>query len=102
MTQAKHTPGPWTARANGAQWVVDAGRKQRVASITALMGQEANARLIAAAPDMFSDHMENARILEFLCNELQGRIEGGKLQALFGCLDRSRAVIARATGEAKP
>ena len=49
--------------------------------------------------DMLSDHMENARILEFLCNELQGRIEGGKLQALFGCLERSRAAIAKATGQ---
>lgn len=50
-----HTNGPWSARANGAEWVVDAGRKQRVATVnTALMGQEANARLIAAAPELYA------------------------------------------------
>jgi hypothetical protein len=53
MTGGKHTPGPWSAQANGAQWVIDAGRKQRLASLnTAIVGQEANARLIAAAPDL--------------------------------------------------
>lgn len=55
MGGINHTPGPWSARANGAQWVVDAGREQRVASVnTALMGQEANARLIAAAPELLA------------------------------------------------
>lgn len=39
-------------------------------------------------------HAENARILGFLVNELQGRIDGGKLAALSLCLDRSNAAIA--------
>lgn len=55
-----------------------------------------DARLIAAAPDMLEAHEENVRILGFLVNELQGRIEGGKLAALAGCLDRARAALAKA------
>ena len=104
--ELKHTPWkagphPWPEQIGccplvGRPWSVHGTNHHNVAAAVS----EDIARLIAAAPDMLSDHMENARILEFLCMEPQGRIEGGKLQALFGCLERSRAAIAKATGEA--
>ena len=61
--------------------------------------QEANARLIAAAPDMLADHAENARILGYLVNELQGLIPSGKMAGLDGCLQRSLSAIAKAVGD---
>jgi hypothetical protein len=57
-------------------------------------------RMEVAAPLMLKAHEENARILRFLVNELQGRIEGGKLAALAHCLDRSADAVKAATGEA--
>ena len=36
-------------------------------------------------------HTENARILGYLVNELQGRVEAGKLAAVVACWNRSKA-----------
>ncbi|MFN7882944.1 MAG: hypothetical protein ACK5PF_08010 [bacterium] len=90
MSGGKHTPGPWSAQTNGAQWVVHAGRKQRVASVhTGLVGQEANARLIAAAPDLLAA----GRLLLRACDE------GDADMAMDG-YDLLRAAIAKAEGGA--
>jgi hypothetical protein len=55
MSETKHTPGPWKVlRDNTDKWYkrrVYAGDDKLVANI--LDGHEANARLIAAAPDLF-------------------------------------------------
>ena len=102
-----HTPEPWRADANSGwfPWEDAIGifsDDETIAWTTSKASareqDEANARLIAAAPDMLDGHTENARVLRYLVNELQGRIEGGKLAALHGCLDRSDAAIAKATG----
>ena len=58
MSNAKHTPGPWvtTPEPNGIEWSVDAG-KWGIATCAAEPGDgttEANARLIAAAPDLLT------------------------------------------------
>ena len=51
-----YTPGPWTARKEGGTWYVEVGRDQDYFDICELFGggikMEANARLIAAAPEM--------------------------------------------------
>ena len=57
-TQAKHTPGPWAALMQDPPTIADR-RGCRVATSCALPGQsaeeqEANARLIAAAPDLLA------------------------------------------------
>ena len=39
-------------------------------------------------------HAENARVLGYLVNELQGRVEAGKLGALALCRGRSCAALA--------
>lgn len=56
-TRAKHTPGPWHAESSGeplAGWMVLArGQGNCVCSTSNLKGRaEANARLIAAAPEL--------------------------------------------------
>lgn len=57
---------------------------------------EADARLIAAAPDMLEAHYENVRCLTMLLNELQGRVEAGKLAVIQTAINRSIDVIAKA------
>jgi hypothetical protein len=48
---SQHTPGPWAAIGGG--WIVN-HKDERVASVnTDLIGDTANARLIAAAPEMY-------------------------------------------------
>lgn len=59
----------------------------------------ANAYLIAAAPDMYSRHEEDIRILGYLLNELTGRVEAGKLAALEKMRDSKVALLAKARGE---
>jgi len=52
----KHTPGPWQACAGLGAWNVTTIGKPRTFNICAIntnrVGQEANARLIASAPDL--------------------------------------------------
>lgn len=50
------------------------------------------------ASDLLANHEENARILGYLVNELEGIVEAGKLGALALCLDRSQRAIAKAKG----
>lgn len=51
-----HTPGPWTAHPdegiNGGPWIEAAKAHTRVHIAHVSNGNEANARLIAAAPEM--------------------------------------------------
>jgi hypothetical protein len=103
MTQT-HTPGPWAEEAqfvdaeNGTQIYTGLGFGPDGRPL-ADVEQTANARLIAAAPDMCDDHKENARILGYLVNELQGLIPEGKLAALELCRVRAERSAAKATGE---
>ncbi len=54
-----HTPGPWTARKEGGTWYVEVGRDQDYFDICELFGggikMEANAYLIAAAPELYKE-----------------------------------------------
>lgn len=53
---AKHTPGPWIAKAGIGRWNVTTSAAPRSFNICSINTdreeQEANARLIAAAPDL--------------------------------------------------
>ena len=55
---AKHTPGPWVAEEFTHKTtrlrVRTADGAATICQVTALIHKEANARLIAAAPDLFS------------------------------------------------
>lgn len=116
----KHTRGPWRIRESfmGSLWIEgglltdpdhvvivslkdtvhEREGNKTITTETARVHAQADAYLIASAPELVAAHQENARILGFLVNELQGRIEGGKLGALAGCLDRSSAALSKALG----
>ena len=85
---SKHTPGPWrigTPPPNGEQTIGDAmGMMVAVATTGPGVDTEANARLIAAAPDLLK-----------ACQSA----EWDGLLPEFTC-DKLRAAIAKATGGA--
>ena len=98
---AKHTPGPWTAQNDGRDIISiqhsnnDPGAiSMTLAKVTARMTwrsqAEANARLIAAAPDLL-DALRNI-------SELYDSDEGCRSLPEYIA---ARAAIARATGEEK-
>ena len=67
-----------------------------IADICRQPDAEQSARLISAAPDMLEAHYENVRCLTMLLNELQGRVEAGKLAVIQTAINRSIDVIAKA------
>ena len=57
MTKTQHTPGPWHTMAVGSHWValeMPPRAGQHIALMTELPNAEANARLIAAAPELLA------------------------------------------------
>ena len=102
--ETKHTPGPWTVTADGAGWYIECApeRGHSVAYIMAEIGEEdpdtsddekeANARLIAAAPDLLE-------ALQWLVDILPDPdLDNDELQRTW--TRRARAAIAKATGGA--
>jgi len=97
---SKHTQGPWKVTEDARVFSESAREWNRTfnantpAFIAACSGNAANARLIAAAPDLLAAAEQVATDLE--------QLTGGHLDA--GCLDDSlatlRAAIAAARGEA--
>ena len=95
----KHTPGPWTATADPySDVVVDASGREIVVVMDP--NGEANARLIAAAPDLL-EALESVWL--WMENQADGQSKGGHatfdLMMLREQRDIARAVIAKATGE---
>lgn len=94
MSAAKHTPGPWTQHKWPFGFDVVAGNsdQSRVVASTCtsdFAGSEdaANARLIAAAPDLLQALVEASVALRFGHNSLVA-------------LEKAQAAIAKAAGEA--
>jgi len=91
MTTAKHTPGPWVKRWQGGEWLI--GHRSRDGLVAAcppvhpVDDAEANARLIAVAPEL----LEAAKVL---MTYLLGAIEHDA-DNLIGQL---QAAIAKAEG----
>ena len=96
MTQGKHTPGPWVQ--SGDACIVGQDRKD-VAYLTrnTMPNPElrANARLIAAAPDM----LEACQIISDCANSAKGMTAAQVRIALDMAANTARAAIAKATGE---
>lgn len=100
--KTKHTPGPWTAvprsiNPNYPEIKVENVDGLRVANVGQLKEQQANARLIAAAPDMLEALKAiDAKALEILAsmaNAQQCPLACALLQPLLN----ARAAIAKAT-----
>lgn len=105
---SKHTPGPWRAGING---VVKAGRYNVCPTVTAggsskgMMDEReviaANARLIAAAPDLLA---ALGSAWQWMDGQAEGQSKGGHatfdLMMLREQRDIARAAIDKATGAA--
>lgn len=69
MTNAQHTPGPWNALNDVSTWAVGAeyidpeDGEQYFGHICEVPAGEANARLIAAAPDLLAALIELGRFI---------------------------------------
>ncbi len=102
-TKATHTPGPWVARFTQHEWVVSspvAGEYGQRIAITndGDRGQdsnEANAHLIAAAPDLLAACQEavNIRVPLVVAESLGG---SGISEDLASAYAHMRAAIAKA------
>lgn len=102
MSEVKHTPGPWHL-VNGTQI---RSAKHQIAKVWMMRGSEgvANARLIAAAPDLLEALQESLAALEYVVEQAGGpgcEHEGGvvcfcKENTAIGA---ARAAIAKATGQ---
>lgn len=100
MATAQHTPGPW---AIAGHYIGTLG--VNVATVGYASGAEhANARLIAAAPDLLAALQYAA---QFLADEVEQRGLAGSDMTDYQdeaaqALDRVEAAIAKATGQPAP
>ena len=99
MIETHHTPGPWRVQATGHSFVVEAHTHTEAISVDENGNpcrwseyNEANARLIAAAPEL----LEALQRLSAQCTRL--RLPG---QPETDAERTARAVIAKATGGAE-
>lgn len=96
MSNAKHTPGPWIASKMGYISTVD--RKSFIAtSCSANDNDEANARLIAAAPELLEALFEQERFLGVLAGTVP-LTEKDTHRRIAINRDAVRAAIAKAGG----
>ena len=95
MIEIEHTPGPWSVSFESVdpEWAIVATQGGRVvANVNADHLQDANARLIAAAPDLLeavADLISLTRVVR-----LSVRLEYDQLKRI----DRAKAAIAKAEG----
>lgn len=100
MRATKHTPGPWVYIGNGdivARSEKYCGGEKDIASVflTRNDEDEANARLIAAAPDLLE-------ALQFITQDVCERFDMNDPSTNLGmrmAVKEARAAIAKATGE---
>ena len=90
---SKHTPGPWHTA--GEQGVQIRSAKDQIAKVWTMRGNEwkANARLIAAAPEL----LEALQSIADCCDEEHAARDYASRQAEIRGI--ARAAIAKATGE---
>lgn len=98
MSNAQHTPGPWRVQATGHSFVVEAHTHTEAISVDANGNpcrwseyNEANARLIAAAPELLE-------ALQRLSAQCERQRMAWQLES--DAEKTARAVIAKATGGA--
>lgn len=98
MSKHQHTPGPWSVSPADDTVVIDAMRRE----VAAIDGDyntpdtwpqmEANARLIAAAPEMLDSLKDCVRMLEAV------RYTAGLGKHQMERVERAKAAIAKAEG----
>ena len=103
MSKQKHTPGPWVVREDPRTFRPSIEKEDRtyfIAHVDECMAKEANARLIAAAPDLLADLREAAATLRRY--EALHRAKGtddstAKAEVNAALAARFEATIAKAT-----
>lgn len=107
MTKAQHTPGPWKAVGENQDIIVPADAQppytDRIAGIYIYYSErkgegEANARLIAAAPELL-ESLESIICITDLREHNKNR-PGGLFELLRDAAGTARSAIAKATGKA--
>lgn len=115
-TETKHVPGPWDfhlGRGAEPRFHVQAAGGYQIASTTAINNHPAaadenatrvaNARLIAAAPELLSAMQAVEKRLTECARAFYGSGKASALRAAFDGwrddIDAARAAIAKATGE---
>ncbi len=101
---SKHTPGPWRIKQSdsGHWFVVSGGTGNPIAQTLRKVWRtedEANARLIAAAPDLLAALEKLAQYAD-TCELFLRETHPGKADALGKRVSCARAAIAKAKGEA--
>ena len=93
MTKAQHTPGPWVyhKQLNGSLTFFGENGNRAILSAARLINQEANACLIAAAPELLAALQEVTMVLDRIFG-VEGREPDA--ESISG---RARAAIAKAT-----
>lgn len=92
--KTKHTPGPWTVceKDNDERLSIEAESPQFICFVDPCIQRDANANLIAAAPDLFDALAECIDALEFIENRTSTQYNPPTL-------DNARAALAKAKGE---
>lgn len=104
-SKSEHTPGPWRVlqTIHAAAWIGEKGNPSVIVHAGPIPATTANARLIAAAPDLFAALGDIARVATWNeCATAEPQIRMSKADisnALDFCITQARAAIAKATGE---
>jgi len=103
MSGFKHTPGPWRVHSTADGLVMADDKDTRIAATFAVPGDifgVANARLIAAAPDLLEalrplDAMGDAGLSKVILAALRPH----ERESFLAAVSAARAAIAKATGD---
>lgn len=108
MTRTTHTPGPWNTTANwktGDLTIISADCLSQgvigTVNVSRNNGADyaANARLIAAAPEMAIEIKKQIDWLKHARTECAGAVRGSLLNGFDQSIKYLTAVLAKATGE---
>ena len=108
MAESKHTPGPWTAHTDAVgtnpDILVDAAGHGIIADIGGgdLPARQANANLIAAAPELLAVLKEYLAYLPAFRSKpvgAPGSAARGEQDALIALEDRAKGIVAKAEGK---
>jgi hypothetical protein len=88
---AKHTPGPW--QIEGSKFITSSSTGGHVATIPDVVGSQANARLIAAAPEVVAELRALTDIVESLIADRDER--AAYVRQVKARIAASHAVLAK-------
>jgi hypothetical protein len=102
----QHTPGPWRVKSSNPSGTLEIVGGEQYHHVCKLDGkrqeshfhaQQANAKLIAAAPELLAALQEAERVIRFAAQEAEGRIKREIVGGWKHHADLAREVINKAT-----